>query len=149
MSAYERNKGNRVEREFVNWLKGNGVFAERVPLSGATRYQGRDHDVDVYPWGRKARALRGEVKARKDGAGSTLLRRWLGVRDFLVLHEDYADDLVVVPKQTWLALLKQNGGDAPSTSTQPRPSARPDDATCAKREVTRPKGDDNVDSVGR
>jgi hypothetical protein len=55
-----------------------GVHAERVPLSGATHYQGGGHDVDIYPYGLDAGALVGEVKARKDGAGFVTLKRWLG-----------------------------------------------------------------------
>jgi hypothetical protein len=152
MGKMERDKGNRVEREFVNWLKEHGIHAERVPLSGATRYQGRDHDVDIYPWGTGGRTLHGEVKARREGAGSTLLRRWLGERDFLVLHEDRESDLVVVPKSTWLALLKTIAEQRIAlseaiTSTRPTRSARPDAATCERREAKRGANDEH--SVGR
>ena len=35
MGRMSRSKGSRVEREFVNKLRDSGVYAERVPLSGA------------------------------------------------------------------------------------------------------------------
>ena len=37
--ARHRRKGNRVEREIVDIHKAIGIHAERVPLSGASRYQ--------------------------------------------------------------------------------------------------------------
>ena len=98
MSESQRNKGNRIEREIVNWFKRIiGIYAERVPLSGASRYQGEGHDINVYLWGTEAKPLVCEVKARKEGAGFTLLRRWLGKHDALFLHEDRQEDLVVMP----------------------------------------------------
>jgi hypothetical protein len=36
---------------------------KRVPLSGAARYQGGCHDVDVYAFGKDAAPLVAEVKA--------------------------------------------------------------------------------------
>jgi Holliday junction resolvase len=34
---HSRNKGAAYEREIVNYLKDNGIEAERVPLSGAMK----------------------------------------------------------------------------------------------------------------
>jgi hypothetical protein len=128
MGAMQRNKGNRVEREIVNWHKDIGIPAERVPLSGASRYQGEGHDLNVYPWGEEQEPLVCEVKARKDGAGSTLLRRWLADYDALFLHEDREDDLVVVPCRVWAELLDA----VRSTNTRRKPKNRPVAATFAK-----------------
>ena len=44
-------KGGRIEREIVARHKAIRVHAERVPLSGAARYQGNPADVDVYAFG--------------------------------------------------------------------------------------------------
>lgn len=145
MGKYERDKGNRVEREIVNWHRENGVFAERVPLSGASRYQNGGHDVDVYPFGRDEAPLVCEVKARKEGAGSTLLRRWLSDYDALFLHEDRAEDLVVVPKRVWLRLVK-HGASAPITNIRRELKNGPAGATSAKH--ARRRGDEsNVNPV--
>jgi Holliday junction resolvase len=146
MSKYERDKGNRIEREIINLHKENGIHAERIPLSGATRYQSRGYDVDIYAWGKNDLALKAEVKGRASGAGFTMLERWLADYDVLFLRRDRQEPLVVVPWQVWIDLVRcvEAGRNGATTSTQPRPSARPDDATCAKREVTRSaKGDDD------
>jgi len=46
MSRTEREKGLRVERELVALHAELGIKAERVPLSGAMRYQGNVSDID-------------------------------------------------------------------------------------------------------
>jgi Holliday junction resolvase len=69
VSRASRDKGARIEREIVARHAKLGVKAERVPLSGAARYQGNGADVDVYAFGPDAAPLVGEVKARGNGAG--------------------------------------------------------------------------------
>jgi hypothetical protein len=135
MSKFQRNKGLRVEREIVNWHKEHGIRADRVPLSGASRYQDEGHDVNIYPPGYGPLPLVCEVKARADGAGFKLLRRWLGEHDALFVHEDREEDLVVLPKRTWLKLLS-----ALSTSTQPSPNGKRESVTCAKPDLSRGAG---------
>src|SRR6516162_11132345 len=78
MSKSQRDKGLRAEREIVDRHKAINVHAERIPLSGASRYRGAGHDVDLYPFGRNAAPLVAEVKARGNGSGFTLLEKWLG-----------------------------------------------------------------------
>jgi hypothetical protein len=46
MSKLSRDKGARIEREIVVAHVGLGIKAERVPLSGASRYQGNGSDPD-------------------------------------------------------------------------------------------------------
>ena len=46
--ARHRRKGNRVERELVQLHKALGVHAERYPLSGASRFRGSGHDIEIY-----------------------------------------------------------------------------------------------------
>ena len=65
--ARHRQKGNRIERELVRLHKDIGVRCERYPLSGASRFRGSGHDLDVYARGRDEAPFVAEVKARKNG----------------------------------------------------------------------------------
>ena len=107
MSRSQRDKGSRIEREIVDRHKAIGVHVERFPLSGASRFRGSGHDVDLYPFGREAAPLVAEVKARGNGSGFTLLEKWLGEYQVLFLRRDRADPLVVLPWSTWEALLEK------------------------------------------
>jgi hypothetical protein len=95
-----RDKGLRRERAIVQLHAACGLRAERVPLSGATRYRGNGADVDLYVRG--AEPLKAEVKARAEGEGFKTLERWLGDNDALFLVRDRATPLVVVPLPVWL-----------------------------------------------
>jgi hypothetical protein len=103
--ACHRQKGSRVEREIVERHRAIGIHAERYPLSGASRFRGAGHDVDLYLFGRDEAPAVAEVKARKSGAGFTTLERWLGTYDALFLRRNNADPVVVLPWQTWARLL--------------------------------------------
>jgi Holliday junction resolvase len=103
--ARHRRKGDRVEREIVALHRALGVKAERYPLSGATRFRGCGHDVDIYALGSGQTPLVAEVKARKNGAGFATLEQWLGEFDALFLKRDHADPLIVLPWRTWTCLL--------------------------------------------
>lgn len=102
---HSRDKGNRIEREIVDRHKSLGIHAERYPLSGASRFRGSGHDVDVYPFGRDDAPITCEVKCRKNGAGFSSIERWLGEFDALFLRRNNADPLVVLPWRVWAALL--------------------------------------------
>ena len=52
MGAMSKRKGSRIERELVELHRDIGVHAERVPLSGASRYRNGGYDIDIYPHGR-------------------------------------------------------------------------------------------------
>lgn len=103
--ARHRRKGDRLEREVVERHRAIGIHAERYPLSGASRFRGGSHDVDLYLFGRDEPPAVAEVKARKSGAGFVTLEKWLGEYDALVLKRNNADPLVLVPWQTWARLL--------------------------------------------
>jgi Holliday junction resolvase len=105
--ARHRRKGGRIEREIVALHRALGVHAERYPLSGASRFRGAGHDVDVYAFGRDEAPLVAEVKARKSGGGFVQLERWLGEFDLLFLRRNNADPLVVLPWRIWRRLLEQ------------------------------------------
>src|SRR6516164_9264748 len=107
MSKSQRDKGLRAEREIVDRHKAINVPAERYPLSGASRFRGSCHDVDLYLFGRDAAPLVAEVKARKNGSGFTQLEKWLSEYDVLFLRRDRADPLVLLPWSTWATLLEK------------------------------------------
>jgi hypothetical protein len=83
-----------------------GVHAERYPLSGASRFRGAGHDVDLYIHGRDEAPAVAEVKARKSGAGFTTLEKWLGEYDALFLKRNNADPLIVMPWRVWASLIQ-------------------------------------------
>jgi len=97
MGRMQRSKGARIEREIVELHRGLGLRAERAPLSGASRYQGNNADVDIYPLGPDEAPLVGEVKARAKGEGFATLERWLGDNDFLALRRNNAKPLTLCP----------------------------------------------------
>ena len=103
--ARHRRKGNKIERELVARHKELGIHCERYPLSGASRFRGSGHDLDLYPFGREEAPIVAESKARKNGAGFTQLETWLGTYDVLFLRRNNADPMVVLPWRVWAALL--------------------------------------------
>jgi Holliday junction resolvase len=103
--ARHRRKGDRVEREIVEQHRALGIHAERYPLSGASRFRGSGHDLDLYIYGRDEAPAVAECKARKSGAGFVTLESWLGEFDALFLRRNNADPIVVLPWRVWAALL--------------------------------------------
>ena len=112
--AGHRRKGDRIEREIVERLKAVGVHAERYPLSGASRFRGKDHDVDVYLFGIEDGPLVTEVKARKEGSGSKLITKWLGENDQLITRDNNADPIVHIPWRVYERIaMELNRGKKP------------------------------------
>jgi Holliday junction resolvase len=105
--ARHRRKGDRLERELVERHKALGIHAERYPLSGASRFRGSSHDVDVYLFGREEAPVVVEVKGRRDGTGFALLERWLADFDALFLRRNNADPLVLLPWRMWARILER------------------------------------------
>jgi Holliday junction resolvase len=103
--ARHRQKGDRIERELVDRHRTIGIHAERYPLSGASRFRGSGHDLDVYAFGADQAPIVAEVKSRKNGAGFTTLEKWLGEFDVLFLRRNHAEPLVVLPWRLWVRLL--------------------------------------------
>jgi len=81
------------------------IHAERHPISGASRFRGYGHDIDVYGFGRDEAPLVAEVKARGNGGGFTTLERWLGEYDALFLRRNHADPMIVLPWRVWARLI--------------------------------------------
>jgi Holliday junction resolvase len=103
--ARHRRKGDRIERELVALHLELGIHSERVPLSGASRYQGNGADVDLYIFGRDEPPVVAEVKARRSGSGFKTLETWLGNNDAIFLRRDHSEPIVTLPWRTWAALL--------------------------------------------
>jgi Holliday junction resolvase len=108
MGTTSQRKGGRVEREIVALHKEMGVYAERLPLSGASRYRGNGADVDVYARGKEAAPFVCEVKARKNLGGFVQLETWLADFDCLFLKRNNATPLVVLPWRVWRSLLQRS-----------------------------------------
>ena len=106
--ARHRRKGGRIEREIVEAHRAIGIHAERYPLSGASRFRGSGHDIDLYLWGHDQAPSVAEVKSRKNGAGFTTLEKWLGEYDALFLRRNHADPMIVLPWRVWARLLERN-----------------------------------------
>lgn len=106
MGKPSRDKGLRRERAIVEIHSKSGLRAERVPLSGALRYQGNGADVDLYVRG--AVPVKAEVKARGEGSGFRTLERWLGGNDALFLWRDRATPFVVLPLHIWLEVAARS-----------------------------------------
>jgi Holliday junction resolvase len=122
--AKHRTKGNRIEREIVDRHLALGVKSERYPLSGASRFRGSGHDVDVYCFGGDDAPIVGEVKGRKNGSGFMLLENWLSSYDVLFLRRNNADPLVVLPWRVWERILKELGGKNGTTGYTRTTSSR-------------------------
>ena len=108
MSNRNKCKGSRIEREIVARHHAAGIPAERVPLSGALGGS-LDGDVRVFlgkPGHFNSLTLKGEVKARKDGAGFKTLERWLGTMSILFLRRNHKAPLVVLPWSTYVRLAQ-------------------------------------------
>ena len=98
-----RKKGDRIERKIVELLRSEGIKAERYPLSGASRFRGKGHDLDIYAFCDDEAPLVAEVKSRKNGTGFAVIRKWLGDYDHLILDENFDEPLVVLP---WRAFVR-------------------------------------------
>jgi Holliday junction resolvase len=105
--ARHRRIGNACEREIVERHRPLGVHAERYPLSGASRFRGSGHDIDIYAFGTDDAPLVAEVKKRRTGAGFTVLETWLGEYDVLFLRRNHADPMIVLPWRVWARLLER------------------------------------------
>ena len=77
-------------------------------MSGAAqRYDPRlagDIDIGLLPT--EDSLLTGEVKARKGGAGFTVLENWLGGNDVLILRRDRTDPFVAMNWEVFVDLLR-------------------------------------------
>jgi Holliday junction resolvase len=113
MGKPSRDKGARRERQLVELHRSIGVRAERVPLSGASKFRNTEKtDCDIYIRGKDEAPWVTECKARASGEGFVTLERWLGEADALFLMRDRSLPLVVLPWERWqevISLLRLRG----------------------------------------
>ena len=93
-----RNKGRRVELEFVHELEDYGVPSRRRQASGDSR---SEDDPDILIAG----VLTAESKARKNGEGFKTLQDWLGDSDLLFLKQNNKPALVTMTMATFKPML--------------------------------------------
>ena len=98
MSSKSKRKGSGYEREIVRAHEALGIEAIKTPLSGALggKYSG---DVQVA-------GLIGECKRRRKGYSSlyNALEQGTG-SDIMFARDDHRETLVVMPWETWAAIL--------------------------------------------
>lgn len=94
-----KDKGSRFEREVVAAFLAGGIFAERVPLSGAAGGSfGADVDVTLPNRGIKKFECKSRARAWQD------LYNYLRDNFALVIKRDNAKPLVVLPLKTFVEL---------------------------------------------
>jgi hypothetical protein len=99
-----KEKGDRAERWVVEELKALGLYAQRVPLSGAAEGE-FGGDIRFGMPGEFASRWSAEVKSREEGRGWAQVRNWLGYNHCLFLKEDRLDPLVVMPWERFKAII--------------------------------------------
>jgi hypothetical protein len=105
MGKASRDKGGRRERQVVTLLRGLGLPARRVPLSGAS--EGFKGDVQFnLPDDSHTVHRHAEVKGRKAGAGFKTVLNWLGENDALFLIADRKEPVVVLPWDIFKELVE-------------------------------------------
>jgi len=99
VGKYSKRKGYRGEYQLVKKLRGFGINAIRVPVSGAV--PGFKHDIYL----NADRQYAGEVKVRK--AGFKQLYDWIHDVDFLFVKADREEYLVVMRLDLFAKLFKE------------------------------------------
>ena len=98
MSSKSKQKGYRTEYNLVKRFQVAGIDAKRQVLSGAL--PDHPHDIKI-----KNPDMIVEVKARKNGAGFKTLKRWMGIADALIMHEDHEESMVAISLPLFIDLL--------------------------------------------
>ena len=91
MSKAQRDKGARFEQQIVKLLKGSGIDAKRIPLSGATWLKG---DLLI---GNEVAEL------KKRGNGFKQLYEWIQESRYLIVAADRSEPLMVMRLKDWIA----------------------------------------------
>src|SRR5437764_683728 len=99
MSGAQHPKGKLVQLH-----KALGIHAERYPLSGASRFRGRSHDVDIYAFGEDEVPIVAEVKSSRSNSGFARIDSSLSNYGGLILRRNNTDPLVLVSWGAWARL---------------------------------------------
>ena len=104
MGKASRDKGGRFEREVVNWFRGQGIPAERVPLSGAAKgsYAADIRFGPVLGW-------TGECKRFANGLTKLYDALEQDDADVVFARADRRPALVCMTQDTFQALLEEAG----------------------------------------
>lgn len=100
----QKRKGSGYEREIVDWFRGIGVDAERVPLSGAAKGS-YGADLRFGP----AQAYAGECKRFANGLGKLYAALEQDDADVVFARGDRKPTIVCMPLETFEALLQEAG----------------------------------------
>ena len=95
-----RQKGNRFEREIVAELRGAGLDAFRIPLSGSMR--GFKSDAVIRLAGRQL-----TIEAKSRAKGFAFIYQALEGSDVLAIKADRKQALAVIPLSELASLLSQ------------------------------------------
>ena len=107
MAHSSKRKGNRFEREVVRTAEAKGLEAERAYASNGQSL-GEVKACDVLVRGRDADAMDAlRVQAKRRASIASYLEPPEGT-DAVVVREDRADNLVVLPFDNFLDLLKND-----------------------------------------
>ena len=101
---HSRDKGNREERRLVHYFMDNGIAAQRIPMSGASAFEGfSGFDLTVPIFGKKY-----QVEVKHYGDGFKTLYGWLehGKNDFLIVRSDRNTPLAVIPLPILIDMVK-------------------------------------------
>ena len=98
-----KRRGDYIERKLVEWLRSQGIEAERVPLSGAV---GGAFAGDIFvKFAGELKTQKWEVKGIRGSAKT--LRKWLGFKDLLVIatHHGEGEKFLDDPGN-WLVVMR-------------------------------------------
>jgi Holliday junction resolvase len=96
-----KRKGSAFEREIVALLKAAGLDARRVPLSGAVKVIGFDHDISCRVRDTDQRI---ECKRRRRAFGT--LDQMLADNFAVIIRDDHSRPMVVMDLQSFALLAK-------------------------------------------
>ena len=103
MPNRNKQKGDRFEREIVQWFLDRGFDAERVPLSGAAKGS-YGHDVRLGP----RLGYTGECKRFANGLGKLYAALEQDNSDMVFARADRKGTIVCMPLETLESLLRED-----------------------------------------
>lgn len=108
MGKMQRTKGAVAERELVHYFNGRGLFAERVPLSGATSYA--KSDVDLYVSSKKGIDSPDYIieSKRRKNLPAWILKGFKDGCDIVCMREDRGRWYVVEALDVWAKRVQEH-----------------------------------------
>jgi len=100
MTHPSKIKGSAFEREVTANLARFGIYARKVPLSGAVKDDRHDHDIFL-----RIGALEFKCECKRRRRAFRTIDRMLGHNHFLFVRDDYARGLVVMSQDEFHRLL--------------------------------------------